>query len=65
MVFFQLKGVTGTAAEKYYEFVDDRPFNDIRYSINMTKLRQLGWQSRTSWDEGINETSLLNILNFF
>lgn len=29
--------------EKFLEYVDDRPFNDKRYLISNTKLKNLGW----------------------
>jgi dTDP-D-glucose 4,6-dehydratase len=28
----------------YLDFVEDRPFNDFRYSINCDKLQELGWK---------------------
>jgi UDP-glucose 4,6-dehydratase len=37
-------------------FVEDRPFNDIRYHINSNKVHELGWIPSTSWENGILET---------
>lgn len=34
----------------------DRPGHDWRYSIDSTKLRRLGWEPTTEWDEGIAST---------
>jgi dTDP-D-glucose 4,6-dehydratase len=31
--------------ENHINFVDDRKFNDCRYYIDSTKLKQLGWSS--------------------
>lgn len=31
---------------KYVDFVQDRPFNDYRYAIDITKLHELGWVER-------------------
>lgn len=38
------------------EHVRDRAFNDRRYFICDTKLAQLGWKERTSWEEGLRLT---------
>jgi dTDP-D-glucose 4,6-dehydratase len=45
--------------EKYLEFVKDRPFNDNRYAVDDTKLKELGWKPKISWDDGIKKTSKL------
>lgn len=38
-------------------FVEDRPGHDFRYSIDSSKLkRELGWKSRTSFQEGLTRT---------
>jgi UDP-glucose 4,6-dehydratase len=37
-------------------FVEDRVFNDLRYSINSDRLFQLGWRELVSWEEGLYET---------
>jgi dTDP-D-glucose 4,6-dehydratase len=34
----------GEKLEEWVEYVDDRPFNDFRYAIDSTKLRELGWK---------------------
>jgi dTDP-glucose 4,6-dehydratase len=36
--------------------VDDRPGHDRRYSLDSTKLRELGWAPRREWEEGIRTT---------
>jgi len=38
------------------EFVKDRPGHDFRYSINSSKIRELGWQPNYKFKEGIVET---------
>jgi dTDP-glucose 4,6-dehydratase len=43
-------------AEKLIEFVKDRPGHDIRYSLNINKIKSLGWTPKTSFDEGIKNT---------
>ncbi|KAL7438316.1 hypothetical protein ACHAXM_006299 [Skeletonema potamos] len=37
-------------------FVPDRKFNDLRYTINSSKLHQLGWTEEMSWEEGLQNT---------
>lgn len=39
------------------EFVQDRPGHDFRYSLNSSKIRNnLGWNTKVSFDEGIEKT---------
>ena len=37
-------------------FVEDRHFNDLRYTIDSSKLQALGWDERTPWEEGLRKT---------
>ena len=39
--------------ENYIRMVKDRPGHDFRYSIDASKLRNLGWKPEMDWDEGI------------
>eukprot|EP00546_Thalassionema_frauenfeldii_P014209 CAMPEP_0178911936 /NCGR_PEP_ID=MMETSP0786-20121207/9975_1 /TAXON_ID=186022 /ORGANISM="Thalassionema frauenfeldii, Strain CCMP 1798" /LENGTH=382 /DNA_ID=CAMNT_0020584445 /DNA_START=197 /DNA_END=1342 /DNA_ORIENTATION=- len=41
---------------KWIKFVPDRKFNDLRYTINSSKLHKLGWTESTSWEDGLRET---------
>lgn len=34
----------------------DRPFNDMRYAVDGSKLRKLGWKPRVSFEEGLANT---------
>lgn len=38
------------------EFVDDRVFNDCRYAVDSTKLRELGWSEEVNFEEGLRNT---------
>ena len=38
------------------DYVKDRPGHDRRYAIDSTKLRKLGWQSETNFEDGIKQT---------
>ncbi len=43
--------------ESYLRFVPDRPAHDYRYALDNTKIkREIGWQSRVSFEEGIKKT---------
>jgi len=37
-------------------FVPDRKFNDLRYTINSSKLHELGWKEEMDWEEGLKTT---------
>ncbi len=41
--------------EEWISYVEDRPFNDIRYHIDNTKLKNIGWKIIKNFDLGINE----------
>jgi dTDP-glucose 4,6-dehydratase len=41
---------------KWVKYTHDRPFNDHRYAVDGTKLRQLGWDQKTSFAEGLKIT---------
>jgi len=38
------------------EFVEDRPGHDVRYSLDSSKIRDLGWRPMHSFGSGIKET---------
>jgi UDP-glucose 4,6-dehydratase len=42
--------------EDYITYVPDRKFNDLRYTINSSKLHELGWKEEMSWEEGLRTT---------
>lgn len=37
--------------ENFYEFTPDRPGQDVRYSVDSSKIRDLGWQPTMTLDE--------------
>lgn len=39
-----------------FEYIQDRNFNDHRYSVNCDKLRSLGWVQSVTFEEGIELT---------
>jgi dTDP-glucose 4,6-dehydratase len=44
------------ASESLITFVDDRPGHDFRYSLVWDRLRGLGWEPRTSFEDGLAAT---------
>ena len=49
-------GHTGEAADAWIEFVPDRPGHDLRYSVDTTRIRELGWTPSTSFEEALDAT---------
>lgn len=41
---------------KWVKYTRDRPRNDSRYAVDGNKLRNLGWEQRTSLEEGLRAT---------
>lgn len=42
--------------QEMIEFVEDRPGHDIRYSIDSSKIRKLGWKPEYEFEDGIKHT---------
>jgi len=40
---------------KWINYIQDRPFNDKRYHISNNKLREMGWEIKKDFINGINE----------
>lgn len=40
----------------YYEFVEDRHYNDYKYFIDFSKVERLGWKQTTTFDQGLQKT---------
>lgn len=43
-------------SRRWIKYTHDRPFNDRRYAVDGTKLRRLGWEQKTSIEEGLRTT---------
>ena len=39
--------------DEWIEYVADRPFNDQRYYISNQKLKDLGWNIKVGFEEGL------------
>ncbi len=42
--------------ESMMEYVKDRPGHDFRYSLNYSKLKELGWEPECSFEEALDAT---------
>jgi dTDP-glucose 4,6-dehydratase len=42
--------------ESLIEYVKDRPGHDVRYSLSSAKIRELGWEPKTHFAEGLEQT---------
>lgn len=42
--------------KEYYEFVEDRYYNDYKYFIDFSKVTKLGWKQHVSFEEGLEKT---------
>ncbi len=38
------------------EFVEDRPGHDIRYSLDSSKITELGWKPQHNFEQGLSDT---------
>jgi len=56
MLISKMKGTNNF--NDWIEYVKDRPFNDKRYYISNQKLKDLGWNITTNFEDGLNR--LLN-----
>ena len=57
--------IKGKSSHDLIEFVEDRPGHDLRYAINISKIKNsLSWEPKKSFEEGISETVNWYIKNF-
>jgi dTDP-glucose 4,6-dehydratase len=47
--------------DKWITYIEDRPYNDKRYFISNSKLKELGWTMNIDFDNGLNK--LINVQN--
>ncbi|RSM10446.1 hypothetical protein CEP52_003544 [Fusarium oligoseptatum] len=45
-----------TEFKNWVKYTHDRPFNDHRYAVDATKLKQLGWTQKTPFENGLKIT---------
>ena len=46
---------SATEYDKWIQYIEDRPFNDKRYYISNEKVKQLGWEIKTEFHQGIDD----------
>ncbi|HVL98115.1 MAG TPA: dTDP-glucose 4,6-dehydratase [Egibacteraceae bacterium] len=49
-------GFTGEEADARIEFVPDRPGHDLRYSVDTTRVRELGWKPEHAFADALDAT---------
>jgi dTDP-glucose 4,6-dehydratase len=49
-------GLTGDEAEARIDHVADRPGHDLRYSVDTTRIRELGWAPQHSFEDALDAT---------
>ncbi|MBA7527155.1 dTDP-glucose 4,6-dehydratase 2 [subsurface metagenome] len=52
----EILGIIDKNEDDLIEFVEDRPGHDIRYSLDSSKIRELGWKPKHRFKEGLKET---------
>lgn len=52
----ELIKLMGKKESTHIKFVEDRPFNDVRYLLSFDKLCKLGWEPRIGWKDGLQGT---------
>lgn len=55
LLIYQIKG-NHVNPKDYYEFVEDRFYNDFQYRINASKAHKLGWKPQTAFPDGLKKT---------
>ena len=44
----------GDSVDNWIEFIEDRPFQDLRYFISSEKLNTLGWYPSIDFDDWVS-----------
>ncbi|XP_052588446.1 dTDP-D-glucose 4,6-dehydratase isoform X2 [Peromyscus californicus insignis] len=50
--------------ERWVDYVNDRPHNDMRYPMKSEKIHSLGWKPKVPWEEGIKKTGLFMTMRY-
>lgn len=53
LTYLDIPHSTQAELHKWVKHTQDRPFNDHRYAVDGTKLRRLGWDQKTSFENGM------------
>ncbi|MBW3577055.1 MAG: dTDP-glucose 4,6-dehydratase [Actinobacteria bacterium] len=49
-------GYVGDEADEWIDLVADRPGHDLRYSVDTTRIRELGWKPQHTFEEALDAT---------
>ncbi|CAF1002440.1 unnamed protein product [Brachionus calyciflorus] len=55
-IIHHIKNVKEGEEDEFIEYVADRNINDIRYKVDGTKIRSLGWDPKIDFDKGLQLT---------
>lgn len=55
ILLIQLMKGESTDHNEWIQFIEDRPFNDKRYYISNSKLKELGWKICVNFEDGIRD----------
>jgi dTDP-D-glucose 4,6-dehydratase len=53
LTYMDIPHSTQEELHKWIKHTHDRPFNDRRYAVDGTKLRKLGWDQKTTFENGL------------
>jgi dTDP-glucose 4,6-dehydratase len=53
LAYLDIPHSTQEELHKWIKHTHDRPFNDRRYAVDGTKLRNLGWDQKTPFEKGL------------
>jgi dTDP-glucose 4,6-dehydratase len=56
LTYLEIPHDTQEELHKWIKHTHDRPFNDRRYAVDGTKLRNLGWDQKTPFEQGLATT---------
>jgi hypothetical protein len=45
-------------SDEWIEYIEDRPFNDKRYYISNEKVKELGWEIKINFEDGIKDLAI-------
>lgn len=51
----KITNILNVDSNKFIKFIDDRPFNDLRYSMNSNKIRNLKWNEKFNFNKSLPE----------
>ena len=56
MLISRIKGVEKDDLSEWIEYIEDRDFNDSRYYVDVTELKNLGWKPEHPFSDNLDRT---------